>query len=114
MASALGDFDQSTKLLIVGAGFNLKFYFNFLQMPFFVGPRMHRRSAKLDFAHARSHSERHEQTSTKRTEERRHRIRRRRIFSRQPPSQPAVLHFGVERIANGINRDLATMRRLLR
>ena len=114
MASALRDFDQSMKLIVVGAGFNLKFYFNFFDMPFFIGPRTYRRSAKLDFTHARSHSERHQQTSTERAEERRHWIRCSAIFARQPPSQLAVLHFGVERIADGIDRDVAMVRRFLR
>ena len=114
MASALRDFDQSMKLLVVRAGFNLKFYFNFVDMTFFVGSRTYRRSAKLDFAHARSHLERHQQASAERAEERRYRIRRSAIFARQPPSQLAVLHFGVERIADGIDDDVATVRRLLR
>jgi len=57
MASTLGDFDQSMKLIVAGARFNLKFYFNFFDMPFFIGPRTYQHSAKLDFAHARSHSE---------------------------------------------------------
>ena len=52
MASALGDFDQSMQLIVTRAGFNLKFYFNFFQVPFFVGRRMHRRPPDLDFAHA--------------------------------------------------------------
>ena len=81
VASALGDFDQSMKLIVAGARFNLKFYFNFLDMPFFIGPRTYRHSAKLDFAHARSHSKRHQQASTERTEERRNRIRRRLIVT---------------------------------
>ena len=46
MASALRDFDQSMKLIVAGAGFNLKFYFNFFHMPFFVGPRTYRRRAQ--------------------------------------------------------------------
>ena len=110
MASALGDFDQSMKLIVTGARFNLKFYFNFFQMPFFVGRRVNRRPPDLDFAHARSDSERHQQASAKRAQKRRHRIRRRRIFSRQPPSQRAVFDFGVERIADRIDDDLAMMR----
>ena len=114
MASALRDFDQSMKLFVVRTGINLKFYFNFLDMPFFIGPRTYRHSAKLDFAHARSHSERHQQASAERTEERRHRIRRPAIVARQPPSQRAVLHFGVERIVDCIDDDVATVRRLLR
>jgi hypothetical protein len=114
MASALGNFDQSMKLFVVGAGFNLKFYFNFLHMPFFVGASMHRRSAEMDFAHARSDSERHQQTSTKRAKERRHRIGRSRIFARQPPPQRIVLHLGAERIARRIDDDVAMMRRFLR
>ena len=69
MASALRDFDQSAKLFVVRTGFNLKFYFNFLYMPFFIGPRTYRRSPKLDFAHARSDSERHQQASAERAEE---------------------------------------------
>ena len=81
MASALGDFDQSMKLLVIRVGFNLKFYFNFPQMPFFIGPHMNRRPAELDFAHARGHSQRHQQASAQRAEERRHRIERRRILS---------------------------------
>jgi hypothetical protein len=114
MASPLGNFDQSMKLLVVGVGFNLKFYFNFRDMPFFVGPRMNRRPSKLDFAHARSDSERHQQTSAQCAEERRHRIGRGGIFSRQPPSQLAVLHLGVERIAHRIDDDVAMARRFLR
>jgi len=57
VASALGDFDQSTKLIFIRAGLNLKFYFNFLQMSFFIGPRMNGRPPQLDFAHARSDPE---------------------------------------------------------
>src|ERR1700685_3834853 len=110
MASALGGFDQSMKLIVAGAGFNLKFYFNFLDVAFFIGAGMHRRSAEINFAHARSDPERHQQTSTERANERRHRIGRRAIFTRQPPSQRAILHVGVERISRGLDRDVAMMR----
>ena len=113
MTSALGDFDQSMQLLVIGAGFNLKFYFNFFQVSFFVGARMHPRPPQLHFAHARSHSERYQQASAQRTKERRNGIGRRTIFSRQPPSQRTVLHLSVQRIAHRIDDDLAMMRRLL-
>ena len=114
MASALCDFDQSMHLLVIGTGFNLKFYFNFFQMPFFVGARMHRRPPQLHFAHARSHSKRHQQASAERTQKRRNRIGRRIILSRQPPSQHAVLHLSVQRISHSIDDNLAKMRRFLR
>ena len=111
MASALGDFDQSMKLIVSGIGFNLKLYFNFFHMPLFVSLRMYRRSTQLDFANARGHSKRHQQTSTERAQERRNRIRRGRIFSRQPPSQRSVFHFGVQRFADRFDRDVAMMMR---
>ena len=96
MTPSLGDFDQSTKLLVVRAGFNLKFYFNFLQMPFFIGSRMNRRSSERYFPHACRNSERHQDASAQRAEERRYRIGRRRILTGQPPSKRAVRHFGIE------------------
>ena len=60
MASALGDFDQPMELVVGRARFNLKFYFNFFHVAFFVGLRMNRRSAEINFTHARSDSERHQ------------------------------------------------------
>ena len=92
MASTLGDFDEPMKLVVGRVGFNLKFHFNFLHVSFFVGLRMNRRSPEIDFTHARSDSERHQQASTERAEERRDRIRRGGGVTRQPPSEVAVLY----------------------
>jgi hypothetical protein len=114
MASTLGDFDQSMKLIVAGVRLNLKFYFNFLQMSFFIARRMNRRPPKLNFAHARSNSQRHQQTSAQRAQKRRHRIRCGRIVSRQMPSQRPILHFGVERFADRFDRNVAMVRLLLR
>jgi len=45
MTSALCNFDQPMQLVVAGARFNLKFYLNFSEMPFFIGARGNRRLA---------------------------------------------------------------------
>src|SRR5215472_6755973 len=114
VASALGHFDQALKLFVVGVRFNLKFYFNFSDVPFLVRPRMHRRPSNVDLAYLRGDSQRHQQASAKRAEERRHRIRPRRIVARQPPTQRAVPRFGPHRIACRLDDHVTVMRRFLR
>jgi hypothetical protein len=81
---------------------------------FFVGLRMHRRSPEIDFAHARSDSERHEQASAERAEERRDGIRRGVVVTRQLPSELTVLDLDRKRIADGVDGDLAMGRKFPR
>ena len=114
MASTLGDFDQPLKLVVGRGGFNLKFHFNFLHVAFFVGLRMNRRSPEIDFAHARSDSERHQQASTERAEKRRDGIRRGVVVTRQAPSKAAVLDLDLKRIADGVDGDVAMDRKFPR
>jgi hypothetical protein len=107
MASTLGDFDQAMKLVVGRARFNLKFYFNFFHVAFFVGLHMHPRSPEIDFAHARSDSERHQQASAERAEERRDGIRRGGVVTRQLPSEVTVLDLDVKRIAGSVDSNVA-------
>ena len=43
MTAALGDFDQPMQLVVFEVGLNLKFYFNFFDVPFFIGSCAYRR-----------------------------------------------------------------------
>ena len=111
---ALGNLDQPMKLLVIGVRFNLKFYFNFLDVPLFVGSRSDRRSPKLDLANLRRHPERHEQASTERAKEGRHWIRRDAVVTRQPPAQITVFDLGRHRAARRLDEYITVMRRFLR
>lgn len=114
MASTLGDFDQPMKLAVRRARLNLKFHFNFLHVPFFVGLRTNRRSPEIHFAHARSDSERHQQASTERAEEGRNGIRRGVVVTRHLPSEVTVFNLDRQRIADGVDGDVAMGRKFPR
>ena len=98
MASALGNFDQPLQLLGVDARFNLKFYINCFDVPFFIRVRAYRRAPERDFARPRRHPQRHQQAPAERAQERRHRIGRDIVLGGKRPSERSVLDRGLQRI----------------